>query len=212
VGEARSEWRVFAELAARVRPDLADRFAWVDGGALRREIAEVVPLYAGIEALGRTGDSVQWGGRHLAPGGRFPTPDGRGRFTPVTPPATGAPDGAYLLSTRRGKQFNSMVFADVDPHNGAARESVLIDPSDASAAGLAQGDPVTLRSPTGAMEAVVHLARLPARTVQVHWPEGNVLLPGGPGHREPRSQVPDYNTVVTIERRTGTPGASDDDG
>src|SRR3712207_2751896 len=65
VGEARSEWRIFAELAARVRPDLAHAFAWRTNQALRAEIAEVVPLYAGIETLAKTGDEVQYGGRHL---------------------------------------------------------------------------------------------------------------------------------------------------
>ncbi|MBW8826505.1 MAG: FdhF/YdeP family oxidoreductase [Acidobacteria bacterium] len=199
VGEARSEWRIFAELAALVRPDLAARFAWADNLALRSEIAEVVPLYAGIERLAVTGDNVQWGGRHLARDGEFPTPDGRGRFTPVAPLAGPLGDGEYLLSTRRGKQFNSMVFSAVDPLNGAHRDDVLIDPADAARAGLAEGDPVRLRSTTGVMQATVRYARLPAQTLQVHWPEGNVLLPGGPDHREPQSKVPDYNTVVTIE-------------
>ena len=200
VGEARSEWRIFADLASRVRPDLADRFAWTDNRALRQEIAAVVPLYTGIETLAATGDSVQWGGRHLAPGGAFPTPDGRGRFTPVVPPETRLPAGQYALSTRRGKQFNSMVFSSVDPLNGAARDDVLIDPADAAVAGVAEGDRVVLRSATGTFRATVRLARLPAQTLQVHWPEGNVLLPGGAAHREPRSKVPDYNAVVTLER------------
>ena len=40
--------------------------------------------------------------------------------------------------------------------------------------------------------------RLPTRTLQVHWPEGNVLLSGGAAHREPASRVPDYNAVVTV--------------
>ncbi|MCU1502854.1 MAG: molybdopterin-dependent oxidoreductase alpha subunit, partial [Ilumatobacteraceae bacterium] len=38
LGEARSEWRIFADLASRVRPELADRFAWTDNLALRTEI------------------------------------------------------------------------------------------------------------------------------------------------------------------------------
>ena len=46
-----------------------------------------------------------------------------------------------------------------------------------------------------------HLVRLPARSLQVHWPEGNVLVPAAPEHREPGSHVPDYNAVVTLERR-----------
>jgi hypothetical protein len=37
--------------------------------------------------------------------------------------------------------------------------------------------------------------------LQVHWPEGNVLVAGGADRREPSSQVPDYNAVVTVEPR-----------
>jgi molybdopterin-dependent oxidoreductase alpha subunit len=198
VGEARSEWRVFAELAARVRPDLADRFAWPSNQALRAEIADVVPLYAGIETLSATGDSVQWGGRHLAPGGHFPTPTGKGRFMPLAVAPTALPDGSFFLSTRRGKQFNSMVFAATDPLNGAARDDVLIDGHDAAAMGLADGDAVVLRSPVGEYRGRIKVVPLPARTVQVHWPEGNVLI--GDGVREPRSRIPDYNAVVTIAK------------
>jgi hypothetical protein len=40
---------------------------------------------------------------------------------------------------------------------------------------------------------------LPTRTLQVHWPEGQALLAAGPDRREPWSQVPDYNAVVTLE-------------
>jgi hypothetical protein len=34
--------------------------------------------------------------------------------------------------------------------------------------------------------------------LQVHWPEGNVLIAAGPAQREPGSKVPDYNAVVTL--------------
>src|SRR5205085_4209748 len=51
LGEARSEWRIFADLATRVRPDLAGCFDWADNRTLRAEIADVVPSYAGIEDL-----------------------------------------------------------------------------------------------------------------------------------------------------------------
>ncbi|CAN5502966.1 FdhF/YdeP family oxidoreductase [soil metagenome] len=204
VGEARSEWRIFAEVAARARPDLADRFAWADGGALRAEIAEVVPLYAGIEGLARSGDSVQYGGRHLAPGGHFPTPSGRGRFVAVGPVATEVPAGHFSVTTRRGKQFNSMVQAQIDPLNGAGRNDVLMDPADADGLGVTEGDRIVLTSATGSMTGWVRLARLPAQSLQVHWPEGQVLIDGGAGNREPASRTPDYNAIVTVAR-AGTP-------
>jgi predicted molibdopterin-dependent oxidoreductase YjgC len=200
VGEARSEWRLFAEVVNRARPQLRDRFSWPANRDLRAEIARVVPLYAGIEDLADTGDEVQWGGRHLCAGGEFPTPSGRGRFTVVEPAELDLPDGTFLVSTRRGKQFNSMVQAEVDPLTGAGRDAVLMDPADAAASGLRAGEWVRLKSETGSFEGRVTLARLPSRTLQVHWPEGNVLIPAGPGHREPSSKVPDYNAVVTVER------------
>jgi molybdopterin-dependent oxidoreductase alpha subunit len=192
VGEARAEWRLFAEVARRVRPDLADRFAWPTNAALRAEIAEVVPLYRGIETLHEAGDNVQYGGRHL--------PIERARFSPVWPPANRVPDGMFEVSTRRGKQFNSMVYAATDPLNGAARDHVLVSHHDAVALGFEDDDPVVLRSATGELRGRIRRTRLPARTLQVHWPEGNVLLPAGPEHREPQSNVPDYTTLVTLER------------
>jgi predicted molibdopterin-dependent oxidoreductase YjgC len=206
VGEARSEWRLFADVATRVRPELRASFSWPSNADLRAEIAEVVPLYAGIETLAATGDSVQWGGRHLAVDGAFPTPSGRGRFTALVPAERRLPDGAFVVSTRRGKQFNSMVQSQVDPLTGADRDAVLIDAGDAAALGLSAGDPVMLRSDVGAFAGTVALSRLPTRTLQVHWPEGNVLIAGRPDRREPASKVPDYNAVVTLERRGPTTG------
>jgi molybdopterin-dependent oxidoreductase alpha subunit len=201
VGEARSEWRLFADVAARVRPDLAGAFSWPSNQALRAEIAAVVPAYAGIERLAATGDQVQWGGRHLCAGGEFPTPDGRARFTALVPDADDLPPGAFRLATRRGKQFNSMVHADVDPLTGAGRDAVYIDEADARSLGAADGTPVRLTSATGSMDGRLRVVRLPARSLQVHWPEGNVLIAGGEDRREPASKVPDYNAVVTLEVR-----------
>jgi predicted molibdopterin-dependent oxidoreductase YjgC len=200
VGEARSEWRVFAEVAARVRPDLADRFAWPTNQALRVEIADVVPLYAGIEDLVGSGDNVQYGGRHLAADGAFPTPSGRGRFSVVLPPGNVVPPGRFEVTTRRGKQFNSMVYASTDPLNGAERDHVLMSHRDAVALGLEDDDAVVLRSDVGSYRARVRRVKLPVGSLQVHWPEGNVLLPSGPEHRESQSHVPDYTAIVTVER------------
>ena len=199
VGEARSEWRLFGAVAAMARPDLAHAFAWPTNRDLRAEIAAVVPDYAGIEDLAHTGDAVQWGGRHLCADGVFPTPSGRGAFTVVVPPDSEVPDGSFVVATRRGKQFNSMVFAEVDPLTGAGRDAVYIDAADARRLGVVDGDRVRLRSELATFDGTAHLVRLPVGTVQVHWPEGNVLIAAGPEHREPHTDIPDYNAVVTIE-------------
>ncbi len=198
VGEARSEWRLFADVARRVRPDLEQAFCWPDNQALRAEIAQVVPVYAGIEKLAVTGDQVQWGGRHLCADGEFPTPNGRAAFSPLVPAVTTLEPGEFTVATRRGKQFNSMVFSETDPLTGATRDAVYIDEADAAAVGVGEGDRIRLTSESGEYIGRVKLARLPHRTLQVHWPEGNVLIAAGPAQREPGSKVPDYNAVVTL--------------
>ncbi len=201
VGEARSEWRLFADVANRVRPELRAHFSWPTNRDLRAEIARVVPAYDGIQHLTDTGDQVQWGGRHLCAGGDFPTPSGRGRFTPLAPDLSKLPAGTFTVATRRGKQFNSMVHADVDPLTGAGRDAVFIDEADAADLGLPDGAAVRLTSETGTFDGRLRCTRLPQGSLQVHWPEGNVLLPSGPSHREPGTQVPDYNATVTITPR-----------
>jgi molybdopterin-dependent oxidoreductase alpha subunit len=200
--EARSEWRIFAELASRVRPELATAFDWADNHALRTEIAEMVPLYAGIETLAATGDAVQYGGRHLCQGGVCPTVSGRAQFSLVEGPHIDLNPGEFWCSTRRGKQFNSMVYAEVDPLTGAVRDAVYIDTTEAASLGIDQGDRVVLRSDHGHFEGTAHLVQLAARSVQVHWPEGNSLLGTGSAHREPLSRIPDYNAIVRIEKVT----------
>ena len=199
VGTAKSEWRLWGEIASRVNPSHHDLFNWSDNQRLRAEIAEVVPAYAGIEGLSSTGDSVQWGGRHLCAGGKFPTADGKARFTTPTARPVTLPDGAFMLSTRRGKQFNSIVHGARDPLTGTARDAVFMNRVDATRLGLSSGDPVVLESPAGHFDGTVHLADIAQQSLQVVWPEGNVLMSAGVSDSE--SGIPDYNAVVTVRPR-----------
>jgi molybdopterin-dependent oxidoreductase alpha subunit len=198
VGEVRSEWEIFVDLARRVDPERAHLVSFASGQEIRDEIARVVPLYAGIETLRTTGDAVQWGGTRLCDGWDFPTPDGKAHFINVVPSEPDVPEGALLLSTRRGKQFNTMVHAERDPLTGATRDALFMAPADAATRGLAEGDRVLVRSDHGELQARVHITELRPGNVQVFFPEGNVLLRAG--RRDPQSGVPDYNAIVTVER------------
>lgn len=201
VQQARSEWRLYGDIAAAVNPTLAGAFSWPDNQALREEIARVVPMYAGIEKLATTGDAVQWGGRHLCADGNFPTPTGRGRFSTVdTPRQAELTADEFLLSTRRGKQFNSMIWQQEDPLTGAHRDAVYIDAGDAAQMGIKEGDAVRLSNDIGEMRGRAKLVSLARKSVQVHWPEGNAVLADAPTEREPGSKMPDYNSVVRLER------------
>lgn len=196
VGEARAEWEIFLDLARRADPERAAGLGCHDADAIRKEIATVVPLYRGIESLADTGDQVQWGGERLCEGGVFSTADGRARFVAVEPRDADVPAGRYRLSTRRGKQFNSMVFEDHDPLTGADRDAVFMSSADAADLGLEEGAAVVVRSSHGEMRGRVHLAPIQPGNVQAHWPEANVLIGAG---RDERSGVPDYNAIVELE-------------
>lgn len=207
VGEAKAEWAILRELAAAVDPARADLLGCHTGQAIREEIARVVPFYDGVQRLRRGGDSMQYGGRHLCAGGQFPTPDGKARFRAVALPPEPAPDPVavnghrlFRLTTRRGKQFNTLVYAAVDPLNGAPRDAVLMNPDDAADLRLAHGDRIVLVNALGRYEGSVFLAPLAAGNLEVHWPEANGLLRRGV--TDPRGGVPDYNTRVTIERQS----------
>ena len=128
-------------LAQRVNPEQADLIHFDSGASIRDEMARAVPRYDGVQYLKRKGDAIQWGGSMLCQGARFPTADGRAHFIPLTPPDIAIPEGCFMLSTRRGKQFNSMIQGHRDPLTGARREDVLISAEDAEALDLAEGAP-----------------------------------------------------------------------
>ncbi|MHC5910784.1 MAG: molybdopterin dinucleotide binding domain-containing protein, partial [Nostoc sp.] len=199
IGEARPEWEVFLELARRVKPDLAHKLAFADTAAIRQEIAQVVPQYAGIQHLQQAGDQFQYGGSHLCFGWNFPTADGKAHFGVLLPRQRELPEGYFLLATRRGKQFNSMVQERKDAITGAMREAVLMNADDAAKLGLKDRDRVILKNDLGELFCQVYIAPIQSGNLQVHWPEGNVLLDKSKRSLE---GVPDYNAVVRLEKQT----------
>jgi anaerobic selenocysteine-containing dehydrogenase len=198
VGEARSEWKILRDVALAARPELAHVFGCDSGEAIRREIARVVPLYRGIENLRDTGDSFQYGGERLCEGGVCNTPDGRAHIRPVALPQIHREPGDFRCATRRGKQFNTLIYDEIDPINGAPRDAVLMNPDDAAELHLRHGERLILFNDIGRFEGRAHLAPLARGTLQVHWPEGNVIIPHG--LRDPRSGVPDYNCSVRVQK------------
>jgi molybdopterin-dependent oxidoreductase alpha subunit len=198
IGSAKPEWWVFREVMARTRPDRAPQVGLQDASAIREEIAKAVPLYRGIETLTAKGDQVQWGGRTLYADGRFATPDGKAHFAVVSLRANARATGRFAVSTRRGKQFNSMVQRSVDPLTGALRDDILISQDDLSRLGLSEGAMVRLQSASGEFRGRLKEAAIKPGNLEVHWPEGNVLLSASA--IDPDSMEPDFNAVITIER------------
>jgi len=207
VGEARAEWRILRDLAVTVHPEHANLLGCETGWKIREEIARVVPFYDGVQHLRKTGDAIQYGGPHLCANGCFPTPDGKAHFRVVELPAREGTsfgdaqsvqhaDPTFIVSTRRGKQFNSLIYAEVDPLNGAARDAVLMNPEDAAQLHLMNHDRIALISPVGRYEGRVFLAPIARGNLQIHWPEGNVIIRRGVVDQA--GGVPDYNAMVKV--------------
>jgi len=196
IGESKPEFDIFLEIAKRSKPEIANLIQFQDGQAIRNEIAQTVPSYKGIEHLHEKGDAIQWGGPLLCKDGLFPTEDNRAKFTPIAPPEVTIPIGHFLLSTRRGKQFNSMVQADHDPLTGAQRSDIFIHPEDATQLGIREGDAIKVISEVGEMSGTCTMMNMKQRNIQVHWPEGNVLLKRGA--TDPLCGIPDYTAIVKV--------------
>jgi len=231
IGEALAEWEIFMRAGeAALGPEKKHLAHFENGQAIRDEMERCIPLYKGIGALRSENESVQYGGTLLCAGGYCAgMPEGKARFTALQPPvveatpraavAAGASAGApmkaaaanvFYLATRRGKQFNSMVYAENDPITGAARrDAIFISPEDAARLSLREGDAVVLHPAndgdgtrvapqTGVFHGVAKIAPLKAGTLQAFWPEANVLIAS---RLDPASKEPDYNAWVTVEKR-----------
>lgn len=194
VSGARDEWRVLTELGRRVYPDRADCIDFSSTVAIREEIARVIPLYDGIQRFGKKGDQFQWGGGRLCENGRFGFPDRRARFAVVQPPQREIPPGRFRLTTRRGMQFNSMVFRNRDTLIGHVRNDVLIASEDLNRMKIREGDWVLLRTGTGEFRGRARAGPIQPGTVVLHWPEANVLIPRGIS--DPECGIPAYRDAV----------------
>lgn len=198
IGEARAEWKILRELAVAAHPGKAALIGCGTGQAMREEIARIVPFYDGLQHLKKTGDAFQYGGPHLCADGHFPTADGRGHFRNVPLPPVHREAGVFHVSTRRGKQFNTLIYAETDPLNDAPRDAVLISGEDAAALRLVAGDRIALVNALGRYEGRVHPAAIAPGNLQIHWPEGNTLI--RKGVVDALGGVPDYNAHVRIEK------------
>ena len=195
--EAKPEWEIPCLIGLTLEPGRTDLFGYGNTAEIRAEMAVLMPLYRGVETLAKEGDWVQWGGPQLG-GDGFPTPDGKGQFSTVALPRVDVPLGQFLLTTRRGKQFNSMTYGSRDPLTGGqARDAILLDPRDWAELGIREGERVRVISPAGSIEGTAGAGPCRRGHAQGFWPECNALL----GRKyDPASGEPDYNTSVRIER------------
>jgi molybdopterin-dependent oxidoreductase alpha subunit len=202
VPEARAEWQIPALIGRTLSPANKPLFAWQSAADVRREMERVMPLYAGIGELKQEGQWVQWGGARLGQNGFPNMPDGRATFSRVAIPMPSLPTGKLMLTTRRGKQFNSITYGAKDPITGAARRDVVwFHAEDLRALGVREGERVLIRSELGNMEATARVGPCRRRHAQAFWPEANAVIAR---KYDPVSGEPDYNAVVSVEKTRTT--------
>lgn len=198
IEEARAEWKIYLDLAKRVKPETAQLVDFADGQAIREEIAKANPDYDGIQHLKKQGDVFQWGGAWLCEDGVCPTPDSRGMLIPVDIPDLNKKPEQFIITSRRGKQFNSMVYKEVDPLNGAGRYDILMSPVDGQKLSIAEDEGIVVYNGFGVFQGTAKFVDIAQGNLEVHFPEGNYLLPRG--RYEKFAGIPDYNITVNVEK------------
>jgi predicted molibdopterin-dependent oxidoreductase YjgC len=217
-GEARPDWQIVGEIAARFEQKMGrDPQPWrfTASEAIFRELAAVTPIYRGMDYARLQGKGLQWPCPDAAHPG---TPilhtvqfsRGRGRFNPVPPrdPAE-LPDADYPLILSTGRVLYHYHSATMTRRSEplAWREPggyAEINPADAAAFGVAEGDEVLLRSRRGEVRAGARLSeRVPPGTVFLafHWRESPANRLTQDFALDPVAKIPEYKVcAIRLEK------------
>ena len=163
-GEARADWRIMGDVAARL--GWGGAFDFASPAAIWREYAAMTALagrhgklldltaHAGLsDADYEAMEPFQWGGEQpLAT--RFPCASGRARLVSVVPPVSAAVDPAFPLRLNTGRyrdQWHTMTRTGLSPTLSTHRREPLLEvhPDDAAAQGLADGGLARVETASG---------------------------------------------------------------
>jgi assimilatory nitrate reductase catalytic subunit len=193
-GEARDDWRMLADVAARMGWGAA--FGWPNAAAIYREYAALSGVagalgsdfdisdhatlpdadYAGLVPFTWPLNPRQRGGRFFG-GGAFHTDDGRARMLPITPrpPQPLSADHPFRLNTGRIRdQWHTMTRSAKSPrlNRHLAEPFLEMNPEDAARLGVALADLVRVSNARGAviLRALVTDRAAPGQVfAPMHW-------------------------------------------
>ena len=212
-GRARRDLDVLLELSART----GFPTPFTDAESVMREIAAVTPSWAGVTYPRLDMAGLQYpvpdaasGGTAFLFGDRFPTADGRGTMVPVEylPPAE-LPDDEYPFVMNTGRQLyhwhtGTMTRRSKGLDSREPVPTVELNPADAAALGVRDGDQVRITSRRNSMLIGARLSdRVRPRQVFVpfHFREAaanlltNTVL-------DPYAKIPEFKiTAVRVEPR-----------
>ncbi|PSJ63245.1 nitrate reductase [Kumtagia ephedrae] len=196
-GDVRPDWWIITEVARRM--GFAEAFDYATPAAIFREHAALSAFendgarlfdiggladiddddYAGFQPMHwplRAGRGAR--ADRLAGDGKFPTPDGRARFVAVRQEGPALPvDGAFPIALTTGRirdQWHTMTRTGLVPRlmAHAPEPAIEINPADAAAIGLREGDLARVESRYGSGRAKVRLTdaqRIGQAFLPMHW-------------------------------------------
>ena len=195
----RSEVSVIASIGKTLLPDVPG-VDWGDlekPATIRKWIGAVVPGYGKIAEIDQTKEEFQIEGRTFHQP-KFATADGRGvMHCHSIPELKGtATNQLRLMTVRSEGQFNTVVYEEEDLYrNQDRRDVILMHPDDLSRLGLANDQPVTVKSDTGSLHGILARAfdSIRSGNALMYYPEANVLVAR---HADPQSKTPAFKGVV----------------
>ncbi len=163
LGEAKPDWWITCQIAKRMG---AAGFEFSHPSQIQDEITPLTPIYGGISYDRLNGEQLQWPcptpahrGTAFLHAERFATKSGKGKFIPLEyKPSAELPDAEYplILTTDRSLYHfhTSTMTRKVDGLNVLRpHELVEINPNDAAALGIADGQTVRVSSRRGEVTA-----------------------------------------------------------
>ena len=160
------------------------------------------PFYDGIQHLRETGDAFQYGGPHLCAGRQISDARTAKGTSARSICRALAPAGGQLPRQHAARQAvqHPDLRRDRSADRRAARRRLHECRRRRHSCICAAAIAIALVNDLGRYEGRVFLAPIAPGNLQVHWPEGNVIIRRGVVDK--LGGVPDYNAVVRIERLT----------
>ena len=217
-GEARADWQIISELAGKM--GFAKQFPYKSAEEIFNEVAKVTPSYGGMnyarldkpEALHWPCPTADHPGTPILHKEKFAHPDGLGVLTPIEwkPPAE-VPDKEYPLILTTGRciwqwHTGTMTRRSVDLEREVPTGWVEINPEDAAALGVADGEMVKAKTRRGEIEIatrVVPTIRKGEVFIPFHYVEcaANILTNNA---LDPVAKIPEFKAcAIRIEKLGG---------
>jgi len=211
VGTARPDWQIVCEIARRMR---SKGFEFATAADVMKEIADVTPSYGGISFARLENGSLQWpcptedhpGLRYLHEG-MFSR--GKGKFAALEyKPPKERPDDTYPLVLTTGRSLfhyhtGTMTRKSKGLNELKSEEELEINPQDAKALGIADGDKVRVISRRGKVIAKAKVTKSLMKGVvfmTFHFAESATNLLTNPA-LDPVSKIPELKfCAVRVEK------------